>query len=156
MRLLFSSHLMNFRGYMWDSTSTKTKGIEPLIQKVRMNAGSFSFFFFLNSCFQREIQKLLSPCAFKRTLPSAVRCFGLYSSLSGAAQSSRTLAVHVMTRPNLLPHPLHWGSALCPVHLSVSCKWTLGHGSPSHGAPGGRSCSSRRPRTASETRRREL
>lgn len=73
-----------------------------------------------------------------------------------AAQSSRTLAVHVMTRPNLLPHPLHWGSALCPVHLSVSCKWTLGHGSPSHGAPGGRSCSSRRPRTASETRRREL
>lgn len=41
-------------------------------------------------------------------------------------------------------------------HLSVSCKWTLGHGSPSHGAPGGRSCSSRRPRTASETRRREL
>lgn len=42
----FFSHLMNFRGYMRDSTSSKSKGVEPLIQKVRMNAGLFSFLFF--------------------------------------------------------------------------------------------------------------
>lgn len=61
------------------------------------------------------MRKLLKPSAFKRTLPSSVHCSELqYPSHSGAAGSSRWLAVRAMT---LLLHPLRWPSALCPLHL---------------------------------------
>lgn len=104
--------VFSFLDIWWTSGATcrtqlqvKTKAWSHLFRKWEWTLDHFLFFSFFYTCFQGEIRKLLSPRAFKRTLPSVVHCFGLYSSLSGAAQRSRTLAVQVMTRPNLLSHP---------------------------------------------------